>query len=102
MTLPNGVVIQWNGIKMVKIQVPPSQMNQVCGICGNFDGNNDNDGDGVEEGDLFQGFHNNPSYSDCHPKLASGPFGAPVCPCLDASPKPSPEMTTTANVLGLL
>ena len=41
--LQNGVTVYWDGIKEVKVTIPPSMAGQVCGLCGNADGNPDND-----------------------------------------------------------
>lgn len=39
----NGAKVMYDGAKMAKIVLPPSMKNQVCGVCGNFDDNFDND-----------------------------------------------------------
>ncbi|XP_033095406.1 IgGFc-binding protein-like, partial [Anneissia japonica] len=53
-----GLVVRWDGTHSARVTVPPTLFNQTCGLCGNFDGNADNefilpDGTEVENVDEF-------------------------------------------------
>jgi hypothetical protein len=36
-TLPNGIVIAWDGVKQVEVSMPQSFKGNLCGICGDID-----------------------------------------------------------------
>ncbi|CAH0554381.1 unnamed protein product [Brassicogethes aeneus] len=38
-TLENGVKLMWNGRSFLEVSVPASYKNKLCGLCGNFNGN---------------------------------------------------------------
>ncbi|ELU05011.1 hypothetical protein CAPTEDRAFT_189616, partial [Capitella teleta] len=39
----NSFSILWDGLKMFKIVAPENKRDSFCGLCGNFDGNREND-----------------------------------------------------------
>ncbi|XP_052417115.1 zonadhesin, like isoform X9 [Carassius gibelio] len=43
LTTPFGLGVQWDGNHYVKISVPSSYYDQMCGLCGDYDGNPNND-----------------------------------------------------------
>ncbi|ELU14852.1 hypothetical protein CAPTEDRAFT_207562 [Capitella teleta] len=51
-SLANGAQIMYDGYKMAKIIVPPRMNGTLCGVCGNFDGDANND---LEIGYLYAG-----------------------------------------------
>ncbi|XP_016339668.1 zonadhesin-like, partial [Sinocyclocheilus anshuiensis] len=43
LTTPFGLKVQWDGNHYAKISVPSSYYDQMCGLCGDYDGNPNND-----------------------------------------------------------
>uniref|UniRef100_A0A8C1T758 Zonadhesin, like n=1 Tax=Cyprinus carpio TaxID=7962 RepID=A0A8C1T758_CYPCA len=43
LTTPFGLEVQWDGNHYAKISVPSSYYDQMCGLCGDYDGNPNND-----------------------------------------------------------
>ncbi|XP_067299058.1 zonadhesin, like isoform X1 [Pseudorasbora parva] len=43
LTTPFGLEVKWDGNHYAKISVPSSYYDQMCGLCGNYDGNPSND-----------------------------------------------------------
>ena len=41
--MANGVIVQYDGNYKAKVTVPGEYQNLLCGLCGNFDGNGNND-----------------------------------------------------------
>lgn len=41
--LPNNMLIKWNGQGTFEIELPVGYEGDTCGICGNFDGDPDNE-----------------------------------------------------------
>jgi hypothetical protein len=74
LTLFNGVNIQYDGIKAVKIDVPDSMSGGICGICGNKDGVLNGD-------DLKLGYNVNGAW--CQSLQSSGGFLTEVGVILD-------------------
>lgn len=73
--LQNGLEVQYDGIKTMKIIAPPG-MESLCGICGNNDGTYD-------ENDMALGWHvngeNGNSFNQmCYGQMANGTPGDPV------------------------
>ncbi len=70
--LPNNAKVLWDGAKQVEIIMPESQKGKLCGLCGNFDGDPDND---------FQIGKNTADFDIC-PALAApmGSWGNMVSP----------------------
>ena len=71
-THPNGVVIQWDGIKAAKITLPDDYPKEVCGLCGNKDG--------IPDFDKYKmGAHVKSNGASCIKKAPDGNWGDMVC-----------------------
>ena len=68
MTLPNEMVIRWDGLKVVEVTMPANLAAEACGICGTVNG------EGVSTG-MTIGPHDSSHMDDiigCASKAANG------------------------------
>ena len=70
--LGNGVKVYWDMMKEVKVVVDPSMKGQVCGLCGNFDGDKKND---TTLGPHILANYEGAVYKPCEALMKKGSFG---------------------------
>ncbi|XP_051561427.1 zonadhesin, like [Myxocyprinus asiaticus] len=80
LTTPFGLEVQWDGNHYAKITVPSSYYDQMCGLCGDYDGNPNNDftkpdGSQAETSDQFGNSWKTDDDEDetCKPDTGPGP-----------------------------
>ncbi|XP_051569103.1 IgGFc-binding protein-like [Myxocyprinus asiaticus] len=102
LTTPFGLVVQWDGNHYAKITVPSSYYDQMCGLCGDYDGNPNNDftkpdGSQAESSDQFGNSWQTDDDEDetCKPDTGPGPPCDPELEDVVSNPENCGKITDT-------